>query len=491
MPGAVSYGRHEGSRSEPLAHAVFSAFGTAVPVPYAEDVGLDFYCTLMERQHPVLVPIAYYAVQVKSELRPWVFARPREVRWLVHCPLPILLVIVTKSEARIRIYHTFPRFYAWAHPPLPSRLELIPEDGTEGGHTQWTEDNRFKLGPPILDFPSSRVDTDSDFRATAAGILKSWLNAEGSNLSMVRQNIRSFSMPARYETNVLPNGGRVVQGLAKVERSDLGEAIRHLKEPLDSIARHLVEHNEVPAGARALLLLRQLYRDDVDGPLALDRHAWTMNRSLGRSKPRYLYEAIDELGSLIDSRLLETPNATSIFATVTRLSLIGDSITDQRIALLKDAPNLLELDLSDSRITDAGLVVLEHLRHLKHLLLAGTDITDASLRHVSKLVRLRLLRLTDTNITSAGIRRLRGLQHLEILYLEGTRLGDTGLRHISELPRLAILTLNRTKISDAGIKHLREAKALRHLDLRDTRASNGAVTRLREALPRVAIEPPR
>src|SRR5260370_9918347 len=126
MPGAVTYGFHEGSRSEHLAHPGFCAFGTAVPVPYSEDLGLDFYCTLMERQQQVLVPRAYYAVQVKSNLDPWVFETSRAVRWFVEFPMSIFLCVVTKSESRIRIYHTSPRFYAWlAHSQLPERLELI------------------------------------------------------------------------------------------------------------------------------------------------------------------------------------------------------------------------------------------------------------------------------------------------------------------------------------------------------------------------------
>ena len=89
MPGAISYGYHEGPRSEHWAHPVFSALGTAVPVPYSEDLGLDFYCTLMDRDKHVLVPRGYYAVQVKSNLDPWIIEPSSGVRWLVECPMSI------------------------------------------------------------------------------------------------------------------------------------------------------------------------------------------------------------------------------------------------------------------------------------------------------------------------------------------------------------------------------------------------------------------
>jgi hypothetical protein len=51
MPGSIPYGFHEGGRSEQIAYPIFSAFGSAVQVPRSEDLGLDFYCALMERRH--------------------------------------------------------------------------------------------------------------------------------------------------------------------------------------------------------------------------------------------------------------------------------------------------------------------------------------------------------------------------------------------------------------------------------------------------------
>src|SRR5262249_21157630 len=120
---------HEGSSSEYLAQYVFSSFGTAVPVPHQEDTGLDIYCTLLERDGPQAWPRAYYSVQVKSTIEPWVFDNQNSVRWLIEHPLPIFLCIVRKADARILIYHTTPRFAAWILPLHRDRLELIP--GTE------------------------------------------------------------------------------------------------------------------------------------------------------------------------------------------------------------------------------------------------------------------------------------------------------------------------------------------------------------------------
>jgi hypothetical protein len=100
MTGSIAANLHEGSRSEYLAQFVFSSFGTAVPVPHQEDSGLDIYCTLLERIGQRAWPRAYYSVQVKSTMEPWVFGSPESVRWIIEHPLPIFLCIVQKQEAR-------------------------------------------------------------------------------------------------------------------------------------------------------------------------------------------------------------------------------------------------------------------------------------------------------------------------------------------------------------------------------------------------------
>jgi hypothetical protein len=80
MVGSIAANLHEGSRSEYLAQFVFSSFGTAIPVPHQEDSGLDIYCTLLERDGQRAWPHAYYSVQVKSTMDPWVFSSPESVR---------------------------------------------------------------------------------------------------------------------------------------------------------------------------------------------------------------------------------------------------------------------------------------------------------------------------------------------------------------------------------------------------------------------------
>src|SRR5262245_11645504 len=112
--GSIAANLHEGSRSEYLAQFVFSSWGTAVAVPHQEDHGLDLFCTLVERVGKRAWARSPYTVQVKSEMKPWVFEGIESVRWLVEHPLPLFLCVVVKQCATLRVYHTAPRFFAWS-----------------------------------------------------------------------------------------------------------------------------------------------------------------------------------------------------------------------------------------------------------------------------------------------------------------------------------------------------------------------------------------
>ena len=82
-------------------------FGTSVPVPRQEDHGVDLYCTpFSERQGQRVWPVAYYSVQVKSEVEPWEFTNPESVRWLVEYPAPLLLCFIQKKKGLVRVYQT-------------------------------------------------------------------------------------------------------------------------------------------------------------------------------------------------------------------------------------------------------------------------------------------------------------------------------------------------------------------------------------------------
>jgi hypothetical protein len=201
MAGSIAANLHEGSRSEYLAQFVFSSFGTAFPVPHQEDSGIDFYCTLTERVGQRAWPRSYYAVQVKSEMEPWVFKDADEVRWIIEHPLPIFLCIVRKSDARILVYHTSPRFAAWAAPIQQNRLKLVPRTDTKGltVDCDWLSGgDTFTLSAPILDFTIQELLED-DFHAQVKQVLQHWIDYDLKNLVRIRNGMPTMWVPYDYE----------------------------------------------------------------------------------------------------------------------------------------------------------------------------------------------------------------------------------------------------------------------------------------------------
>jgi hypothetical protein len=295
--GSIATNFHEGSRSEYLAQFVFSSFGTAIPVLHQEDTGLDIYCTLLEPEGRRAWPRAYYAVQVKSTMDPWVFDSPESVRWIIEHPLPIFLCIVQKAEARILVYHTTPRFAAWILPLHQNRLELIPGIETkaqtvDGG---WATGESFNLKAPILNFTIQEV-LAPDFRAQVAKVLKFWIDYDVENLFRIKSGIHHFQVPYDYETNATKVSGLIDQG-GPFSEASLLLAQNRLKERLELIATHHYNKKELVSAVIYAMALRRLYPDFKPGEFSAHNSHLHMelNKMFGMEPPTYVYQACDLL----------------------------------------------------------------------------------------------------------------------------------------------------------------------------------------------------
>jgi hypothetical protein len=297
MTGSVAANFHEGSRSEYLAQYVFSSLGTAIPVPHQEDSGLDIYCTLLEREGQRAWPRAYYSVQVKSKMTPWVFEGPESVRWIIEHPLPIFLCVVTKSEARIRVYHTSPRFAVWALPIHPTRLELIPGTETKASTLDWKTGDTFTLKAPILNFTIQDA-LDDTFHTQLAEVLKFWIDYDMENLLRIRSGIHRFWGPADYETNTTKFRAWTGQG-GRFRPDSLPLAQRRLKELLGLFAQHYYDKKDLFSAAIIAIVLRYLDPNPnfgTDEP-SIDTTFLQMelNKRFGMSSPQYIFQACDSM----------------------------------------------------------------------------------------------------------------------------------------------------------------------------------------------------
>ena len=297
-------------------------------------------------------------------------------------------------------------------------------------------------------------------------------------------------MPNEYVTNSLPNGGRVIMSLNRIDTKDLEIAVSRLKEPLDDVSRHLFPGNLL-AAVRGMLLLRQLYGGDRHAPSALGMPSYTLNSLLGKESTGYGYEAIDDLGTMLDTAILQALGSGDHLRHVVRLILTGKHVTDKVVAPLHDAIGLKHLNLNNTRITDAGVKRLRPLAELETLGLSGTRITDQSMRVIKHFKHLVILNLDSTRVTSASLRHVKTLACLENLYLTGTKVDDSGLMHLAKLPMLEVLTLNGTRITGRGLTFLQSAPKLRKIELMRTKTTDEGIAALLEAKPELIIIPAR
>lgn len=302
MTGSVPANFHEGSRSEYLAQYVLASFGTAVPVPHQEDSGIDVYCTLLERIGKRAWPRAYYSVQVKSEMSPWEFSSPVSVRWFIEHPLPIFLCIVRKSEARIIVYATSPRFVVWSRPALPTQLVLTPGTDTQAQTVDWEAGDRHELKAPILNFTIQEIQ-DEGFRSHVAQVLTTWIDNDVENLGRIHSGIHSFSLPARYRTNEIMSRARIGPGMGLQERS-LSQALDRLQELLVHAASHYhYREKDILTTGIFLMALRRLSAIH-SGPFDLHDSSLHLEfNKLSGMDPLSDCEACDSLLKSVEDRL--------------------------------------------------------------------------------------------------------------------------------------------------------------------------------------------
>jgi hypothetical protein len=305
--GSLAANFHEGTRSEYLAQYIFSSFGTSIPVPHQEDSGIDLYCTLLHRVGQRAWPTHYFAVQVKSTDEPWHFTTAESVRWFVQFPLPLFFCIVTKKEARLRLYHTSPRFYAWSSPSEINSCVLVPGDGNSGRSTQWEAGNSFALSAPILSFTVSEA-LDDGFQQLVRSVLEYWIAIDQCNLHQVRTGLRQFIMPANYVTNQVPReGGMAVRGTVTAQPHELEQAINQIADQLTWLTGQLANRGDLAGALRGALFFRHLFPDVFPPHLSGIFH--TLTHQLGLSDRGYFLAGIDEMSRHLDARF-PVPGAT-------------------------------------------------------------------------------------------------------------------------------------------------------------------------------------
>jgi hypothetical protein len=145
-----------------------------------------------------------------------------------------------------------------------------------------------------------------------------------------------------------------------------------------------------------------------------------------------LVQALVQKGAMIETD--ETDPKKPIVA----IHLVGPQFNGADLSVVKIAPQLRTLDLSDARVNNMDLEQITILSALENLTLAGTKVSDSGMSSVKKLTNLRKLDLSRTIVTDRdpGLLELRGLQKLKELVLVGSTANGEALK--VHLPHLKI-----------------------------------------------------
>jgi hypothetical protein len=284
-PGCYASNFHESRRSEYLALYFFSSLGTAVQVPAPEDTGLDLHCTIAEVVGLRAWPLCFYSVQVKSEMKPWSIDSAESVQWLAEQPFPIFLCIVEKAAGRFRLYQTLPRHLLRAHSPLPDRIELAPEDLTDGRPTLWERGKEsLSLSAPILDFTLDKF-LDETFISKAKSIIQQWVLWDNENIHMRKSGTPHALMPNQYKTNQKPDATGSMQQRLIARGEGLRAAVDNLSRILLWTASCMSYTGQQGLAVRMALLLRRL---GVDCTFKLSELLQQLCSHLGLPQPEHV-----------------------------------------------------------------------------------------------------------------------------------------------------------------------------------------------------------
>jgi hypothetical protein len=257
MVGTVSRNFHTASRAEILADFLVSGWGTATPVRWQNDYGVDLYCTLTEHDGRLSVVTDYYSLQVKANDDPWLFESEPSVRWLLEYPMPLFLACSNKTKTVLSFYQTLPRFVAGFREPPPERLELIPTTDDEGVVAEWNDGVQFSLSAPILRVSLDDLE-DQPKLVRLKSVLRDWARRDSLNRELRRMGLLRFRKPTRYRVNEIPGGSFFEHGVLQPTSEQLTRALKTLFEAVDCVGDQLRALGDRRAALYGALMLHYL-----------------------------------------------------------------------------------------------------------------------------------------------------------------------------------------------------------------------------------------
>lgn len=183
----------------------------------------------------------------------------------------------------------------------------------------------------------------------------------------------------------------------------------------------------------------------------------------------------------------------STFPSVKSLSLLATDSTDETMAIIAKADQLVELHLNELEITDKGLSNLDKLRHLEGLSLyqmgsidGPGNINGTGYQFLENLNALRHIDMYSTENSSMAVQFLGNKPDLQEVHLGYGTLQPQDIDVLANLPRLEKLILVDCNMNEGLLPKLSIQKNLKYLSC-PSETTQATLTLLKKQLPQCTV----
>ncbi|MEZ6033445.1 MAG: hypothetical protein R3C17_10155 [Planctomycetaceae bacterium] len=172
--------------------------------------------------------------------------------------------------------------------------------------------------------------------------------------------------------------------------------------------------------------------------------------------------------------------------TITKVTMQGDRINDEKVAEILAVPTLEILELDNCPVTSACLPSIAKLTSLRFLTLSETQVTDISALAV--LPNLYRLDLSFSKTRDADLSSLSQFPSLRAINARGLMVTDKGVEEIAKCVNLEQVGLTGSKLSPTGLRPLQGLKNLKKVSLLQAIYDGGDLAALTAALPECKVD---
>lgn len=199
----------KGDRAEYITQGIFSALGFSLQIVRQEDYGIDFLCTLMEKDKILSYPTKSFTVQLKTSNDNIVYplSNPLKIKWLLENNLPFFICYFDENKNRVDFYSTsLLNKYIIKRPKGVTKISFKQQLGHGkcilqlGTHKEGNKIFNIELGMPFLSISLTDL-ANEDIIEQRRKILDKVVTYEVENIVYRNLKLPFMRWLHNYETN--------------------------------------------------------------------------------------------------------------------------------------------------------------------------------------------------------------------------------------------------------------------------------------------------